>query len=164
MWPGVQGLSTPRVGKACLGWGLGWGRGPGSEWGWVPSRTQPHLDPLLPPAHSVCSSHLLSSQYVERHFSREGPTQHSTVSTFGRGQGGGMTGKVVGGGGLGGILCTEDWPGPSRIRVRMACQMVWSSELPLPNSRGQTPSQSICQPGDISRPPQHSMARILFST
>ena len=75
-----------------------------------------------------------------------------------------MTGKVVGGGGLGGTLCTEDWPGPSRIRVRMACQMVWSSELPLPNSRGQTPSQSICQPGDISRPPQRSMARILFST
>lgn len=47
-----------------------------------------------------------------------------------------MMGKVVGGGGLGGILCTGDWPGPSRIRVWAACQMVWSSELPLPNSRG----------------------------
>lgn len=29
-------------------------------------------------------SHLLSSQYVERHFSREGTRQHSTVSVFGR--------------------------------------------------------------------------------
>lgn len=28
------------------------------------------------------SSHLLSSQYVERHFSRDGPTQHSNVSAF----------------------------------------------------------------------------------
>lgn len=31
-------------------------------------------------------SHLLSSQYVERHFSREGTKQHSTVSVFGRDQ------------------------------------------------------------------------------
>ena len=64
-----------------------------------------------------------------------------------------MTGKVIRGGGLGGILCTEDWPGFSRIGVQTACQMVWSSELPLPNFKGQSPSQPVCQPGDISGPP-----------
>lgn len=64
-----------------------------------------------------------------------------------------MKGEVVAGGGLGGILCTGDGPGPSRIRVRVACQMVWSSELPLPNSRGQTPSWSVCQLEDILGPP-----------
>lgn len=41
--------------------------------------------PSHPPS-SCCCSHLLSSQYVERHFSREGTTQHSTVSDSGRDQ------------------------------------------------------------------------------
>lgn len=69
------------------GW-LGGTGGPGSSAGVMPkqdlaspSDTPPHFFLLL------CGfSHLLSSQYVERHFSREGTRRHSTVSVFGKDQ------------------------------------------------------------------------------
>lgn len=67
--------------------GLGW-RGAGGTKGLVflagVGPKQGLASPSDPP--SCCFSHLLSSQYVERHFSREGTTQHSTVSDSGRDQ------------------------------------------------------------------------------
>lgn len=51
-----------------VAWWTGQGRGPGRVWLQGDS------------SHALCFSHLLSSQYVERHFSPEGAAQHSTVS------------------------------------------------------------------------------------
>ncbi|KAB0401400.1 hypothetical protein E2I00_017314, partial [Balaenoptera physalus] len=95
-----------------------WPQNPRGQW-WSPCNVEPNVPTgSVPPCRCVVLSevlapiwdlkpnkvlgqqqdldliHLLSSQYVERHFSREGPTQHSTVSAFGRGWGGGM--KVAG--------------------------------------------------------------------
>lgn len=68
-----------------LGWlggtgGLGFLAGVGPGLGFIEQQPLPHF--LL----FCCFSHLLSSQYVERHFSREGTRQHSTVSVFRRDQ------------------------------------------------------------------------------
>lgn len=111
--PGRKG--SGQVGEVGAGggrWGQGRLMGPGCELGWDPSGTHsPSSDPVLPPAPSVCLSHLLSSQYVERHFSREGTTQHSSVSAFERGQGSGMKGQGVSGDGVQGVLYI--WLGPA---------------------------------------------------
>lgn len=69
-----------------LGWlggtgGLGFLAGVGPEQDLASLSNSPTPFLLL-----CCFSHLLSSQYVERHFSREGTRQHSTVSVFGRDQ------------------------------------------------------------------------------
>jgi hypothetical protein len=56
------------------------------ELGWDPPDLASPVTPSSSCYSACCFSHLLSSQYVERHFSREGTTQHSTVSAFGRGQ------------------------------------------------------------------------------
>lgn len=64
-----------------------------------------------------------------------------------------MKGQVAGGDGVWGIFYTRVGPGPSRIGVGVACRMAWSPQLPSPSSRGLTPSQPVCQHGDIPGPP-----------
>lgn len=71
-----------RHGEGLAAGGLGVGPGQGGTWilSWGGPQARPHLARDPPSCCPLCLSHLLSSQYVERHFSREGTTQHSTVS------------------------------------------------------------------------------------
>lgn len=125
---------------------------------------------LLPP--SVCFSHLLSSQYVERHFSREGTTQHNTVSAFGRGQG--RWNEETGGQWRWGPRYTLYLRGPSPLGPSISCHhggskgRSWGGELngvepalPSPSYRGLTPCRPLRLPAvEAFLDPPCSMPRL----